>query len=266
VRGKPPYRKLWPAAADSIKDLIMTRRTNTPARSSRWLFAAVTLLGGFACQNAAEPQVQGEPARTASGAREAPAAQPDHAPKADSAPKADGASQPSGAAAPVASPAAPSAQVGLARYEEPSAAAAPSAPADVAPSQRADAPKAAPGQTVQGTVVQDETFSTWLQAASPVVAGSPATVEAVLVAKAPYHCNAEYPHKFKLAAAPAGLSYPEATVKGMQVTAERSVLRIPVVAQSAGKSTVSGTLHFSVCNDDRCLVEKRELSLNLEVK
>jgi hypothetical protein len=119
---------------------------------------------------------------------------------------------------------------------------------------------------VQGTVVQDETFSTWLQAVSPVAAGSAATVEAVLVAKAPYHCNADYPHKFKLAAAPAGLAYPEATVKGMQVTAERSVLRIPVVAQSSGKPTVSGTLHFSVCNEDRCLVEKRELSLNLEVK
>jgi hypothetical protein len=119
---------------------------------------------------------------------------------------------------------------------------------------------------VQGAVVQDEAFSTWLQAVSPVTAGSPATVEAVLVAKPPYHCNAEYPHKFKLPAAPAGLSYPEATVRGMQVTAQRSVLRIPVVAQSPGKPTVSGTLQFSVCNDERCLVEKRELSLNLEVK
>jgi hypothetical protein len=119
---------------------------------------------------------------------------------------------------------------------------------------------------VQGTVVQGEAFSTWLQAVSPVTAGSPATVEAVLVAKAPYHCNADYPHKFKLGAAPAGLSYPEATVKGMQVSAERSVLRIPVVAQSAGTATVKGTLHFSVCNDERCLVEKRELSLALDVK
>lgn len=119
---------------------------------------------------------------------------------------------------------------------------------------------------MQGTVVQDEAFSTWLQAVSPMTAGSTATVEAVLVAKTGYHCNAEYPHKFKLGAAPAGLSYPEATVKGMQVTAERSVLRIPVVAQTPGKPTVSGTLQFSVCNDERCLVEKRELSLNLEVK
>jgi len=217
----------------------MTRRTNTHVCPSRWLFAA--LLGAFACQNSAEPQLQGEPARTASAAHEPVVSERATAPKQDTAP------------APAAS-----AQVGLAKYEEPHAGAA--------PSQTADAPKGAPGQTVQGTVVQDEGFSTWLQAVSPVAAGSPATVEAVLVAKAPYHCNADYPHKFKLAAAPAGLTYPEATVKGMQVTAERSVLRIPVVAQSAGKSTVSGTLQFSVCNDDRCMVEKRELSLNLEVK
>lgn len=242
----------------------MTRRTNTSSRSSRWLFAAV-LLGAFACQNAAEPKLQGEPARSASAHESAAptaaaAPKPDTAPKADEAPPADHAAQPTGAAVPNTAPAhgVSGARVGLAKYEEPSAGAI--------PSPQADAPQAAAGQTVQGAVVQEESFSTWLQAVSPVTAGSPATVEAVLVAKAPYHCNAEYPHKFKLAAAPAGLSYPEATVKGMQVTAERSVLRIPVVAQSAGKPTVSGTLQFSVCNDERCLVEKRELSLNLEVK
>ena len=86
------------------------------------------------------------------------------------------------------------------------------------------------------------------------------------MAKPPYHCNAEYPHKFKLGPAPAGLSYPEATVKGMQVTAERSVLAIPVQAQAPGKAKVSGTLSFSVCTEERCLVEKRELSLELDVK
>lgn len=112
----------------------------------------------------------------------------------------------------------------------------------------------------------EEPFSIWLQAVSPIAAGTPATVEAVLVAKPPYHTNAEYPHKFKLGAAPPGLSYPETTVKGMQVSPERGVLRIPVQAQSPGTATVSGALSFSVCTDERCLVEKRELALNLEVK
>jgi hypothetical protein len=126
--------------------------------------------------------------------------------------------------------------------------------------------KPATGQVVKGAVVTEEPFSAWLQAVSPISAGAPATIEAVLVAKPPYHCNAEYPHKFKLGPAPAGLRYPEATVKGMQVTAERSVLAIPVQAQSPGPTTVSGTLSFSVCTEERCLVEKRDLALNLDVK
>jgi hypothetical protein len=118
----------------------------------------------------------------------------------------------------------------------------------------------------QGSVVNDEAFATWLQTDAPMAAGSKSHVEAVLVAKAPYHCNAEYPHKFKLNAAPAGLSYPEDVVRGMQITAERGVLRIPIQAQNAGPVTVSGTLSFSVCTEERCLVEKRDLALNLEVK
>jgi len=90
-------------------------------------------------------------------------------------------------------------------------------------------------------------------------------LEAVLVAKPPYHCNPEYPHKFKLNAAPPGLSYPEETVRGMKVTPGRSVLAIPVNAQSAGKPTITGTLSFSVCTEERCMVEKRDLSLVLDV-
>jgi hypothetical protein len=141
-----------------------------------------------------------------------------------------------------------------------------------APAPAADAPagkaaqKPSEGEPVKGPVVTEEPFQTWLQAVSPVAAGGPANVEVVLVANPPYHCNPEYPHKFKLGAAPAGITYPEATVKGMAVTPSRSVLKVPIVAQSAGKATVSGTLQFSVCDDERCLVEKKELSLNLEVK
>lgn len=248
----------------------METRTGTARTlsSTCWALGCSALLGALACQSAAEPQVQSEPARTASSASAAAASSV--APSAAATAPSGTASSGAPATPPSAAPAAPIAQVGLAKYEEPSAApAAPAAAATGRPStavQAADAPTAAAGQTVQGTVVNDESFSTWLQAVSPVSAGSPATVEAVLVAKSGYHCNAEYPHKFKLGAAPAGLSYPEATVKGMQVSPERSVLRIPVVAQSPGKATVSGTLQFSVCNDERCLIEKRELSLDLEVK
>jgi len=167
----------------------------------------------------------------------------------------------------------------------PTAVAAPANPTPAAAAQNtavpvhtvsaADAPKGADGKApaasagaakpVQGAVVTEEAFSAWLQAASPAKAGAPVQLEAVLVAKAPYHCNPEYPHKFKFSAAPAGVSYPEETVKSMKVTPERSVLAIPVNAQAAGKPTIAGTLSFSVCTEERCMVEKRDLSLALEV-
>lgn len=148
------------------------------------------------------------------------------------------------------------------------------APKSVEATKAAESPKAAEApaakggdaQLTQGAVASDEAFSTWLQAASPAKAGGPITVEAVLTAKPPYHCNPEYPHKFKLNAAPAGLSYPEETVRGMKVTPERSVLAIPVKAEAAGKPTISGTLSFSVCTAERCMVEKRDLTLALDVK
>lgn len=117
----------------------------------------------------------------------------------------------------------------------------------------------------QGSVVSDTAFSTWLEGSSPVPSG-PAQLQAVLVAKPPYHVNAEYPHKFTFSEPPAGLEYPEKIVRGMQVTPERGALRLPVVAKSAGPSTVSGTLSFSVCTEERCLVEKRELQVALDVK
>ncbi len=122
-----------------------------------------------------------------------------------------------------------------------------------------------PAAARQGAVVSDTAFSTWLQGSSPMPSG-PAQLEAVLVAKPPYHVNAEYPHKFTFSDPPPGLEYPEKTVRGMQITPERGALRLPVVAKSAGPSTVSGTLSFSVCTDERCLVEKRDLQVALDVK
>jgi hypothetical protein len=130
----------------------------------------------------------------------------------------------------------------------------------------AAAPEGSKREPTQGTVVNDEAFSAWLQAETPAAAATATHVEAILVAKAPYHCNAEYPHKFKLNAAPPGVSYPEETVRGMQVSPERGVLRIPIQTHTPGLAKVSGTLSFSVCTDERCLVEKRDLSLDVDVR
>lgn len=247
----------------NVSPALRPQRGGLPGRL---LVGASLLLLGVACQSEA-PKLEEEP-------------------RAERAPATLDVASPAPGSAEGAGREAPAGQVGLARYEAPSAApavggaaaAGAGASTGVTEKPRATAASSAPlplgegaakpaaGELVQGTVVTEEPFSVWLQAVSPLSAGAPAKIEAVLVAKAPYHCNAEYPHKFKLGAAPAGLSFPEATVKGMQVTPERGVLAIPVEAKGPGKATVSGTLSFSVCTEERCLVEKRDLALNLDVE
>jgi hypothetical protein len=149
-------------------------------------------------------------------------------------------------------------------------------PATAPPSQTPSGAKAPPptepveaeavaAKQLRGKVGSAEGFATWLEATSPATVGQPVAVRVVLEAKAPYHPNAEYPHKFKLDPAPASLGYPQGVVKGMKVTDQRGVLELPVQAKSPGTATVSGSLSFSVCTDERCLIEKQTLAVQVEV-
>lgn len=97
--------------------------------------------------------------------------------------------------------------------------------------------------------------------------GQQATVEIVLEAKAPFHANDKYPYKFKTAESP-GISYAAAIVKKDQAKIENMKVTMPVAftASEAGKKRVSGVFHFSVCTDDKCLIEKRALALEVDVK
>ena len=235
---------------------------NPAVACAKWVVLSAAVLS---CQNtSSENQAAVEVSREAATPAASPAAaeplptpspvQPQPAPSA-AAPSAETSGEAAGKAAPTGALNAPA-----------STASAHLAAPKANPSADTPSPTAPPGEAKRGTVVSEEPFSTWLEASSPLAAGSAASVDVVLVAKPPYHTNAEYPHKFKLSAAPPGLTYPEAVVKGMQVKPERSVLRVPVQAQQAGLATVSGTLSFSVCTEERCLVEKRDLSLALEIK
>jgi hypothetical protein len=221
---------------------VLGRRTPAPLV----LAAALSCAAAWGCQSTATPSPE-----TKGAALGVPTASAQELPKSAQELPKTAQELPKSAAAPVAEATKP----GDAKK-----------PAEPPKAAEAPASKGGDAKLTQGAVASDEAFSTWLQAESPAKAGGPITVEAVLTAKPPYHCNAEYPHKFKLNAAPAGLSYPEETVRGMKVTPERSVLAIPVKAEAAGKPTISGTLSFSVCTAERCMVEKRDLSLALDVK
>jgi hypothetical protein len=97
-------------------------------------------------------------------------------------------------------------------------------------------------------------------------AGQAGVVEVVLVAKAPFHVNDKYPIKLKLKES-SGLKFDSLTIGKDAVKLEpmRAVMPVSFTPESAGKHTVAGQLAFSVCTEDKCLMEKRDLALELNV-
>lgn len=97
--------------------------------------------------------------------------------------------------------------------------------------------------------------------------GKQGTAEIVLEAKAPFHANDKYPYKFKLGASP-GVAYPDKIVGKDKAKIEQMKVTMPVVftAEEPGKKKIAGVFHFSVCTDDKCLIEKRQLAVDVDVK
>ena len=133
------------------------------------------------------------------------------------------------------------------------------------PSGKDTATAAAPAKTLQGPKRSGDGFATWLEGTGPFVVGKSSSLRAVLTSKKPYKCNEEYPFKLKLKANPQ-LGLAESTIRGMKISGATAQLSIPVVPKSAGKTTLRGKLYFSVCTDDRCLVERQDISLALNVE
>jgi hypothetical protein len=98
-------------------------------------------------------------------------------------------------------------------------------------------------------------------------AGQIGRVEAVIGAKDPYHVNAEYPLKFKTRTG-TSIKYAREVVgrDAAKLEVKRATVPIEFTPQTAGRSVVGGTLSFSVCNDQRCLIEKRDLEIGIDVK
>ena len=96
--------------------------------------------------------------------------------------------------------------------------------------------------------------------------GQPGEVQLVLEAKGAYKVNQEYPYKFKLQPT-AGLKYPQPVVgkDAVALTKQRATMTIKFVPAAGGVQTVSGRFFFSVCTDEKCLIERRELALPIQV-
>jgi hypothetical protein len=151
---------------------------------------------------------------------------------------------------------------------------APSAPpektAAVKPTSKTPAPPATSAEparkvkTVAGTGAAGEGFAVSISAPSPVRSGATSSAVVVLSAKDPYKCNDKYPYKLVLDAPAGGVSYPQPTVRGMSVAEKQSSMSVPFSVAQPGSATVAGTLHFSICTADKCLIEKRKLSVTVQ--
>lgn len=128
------------------------------------------------------------------------------------------------------------------------------------------AAEAQPAEPSASSSVSDPTFELNFSAETAQV-GAPSVAKIELQSKAPFKCNDKYPYKFKPALEP-GVSYPSEVIRGdaVSVSHERVVVSVPFTASSAGAHTLRGTFSFSVCTDDQCRIEKRDLSVVVQAR
>jgi hypothetical protein len=99
-------------------------------------------------------------------------------------------------------------------------------------------------------------------------AGAEGSVKVTVASKGEYHINAQFPYKFKAAApAPEGVTYPKPVLQRADGTFEatRGTFQVPFVASKAGKATIGGTLHLSVCTATNCVMDKVPLDIVVDV-
>jgi len=156
--------------------------------------------------------------------------------------------------------------------EEPrsaSNAATPAAPPATEPAAPTPADSAAAAAPATGPPkFSDTAFELSLEAPkAPVKAGQAGALDVVLVAKAPFHVNDKYPIKLKLKETP-GVKYQSLVVgkDAAKVEAMKAVMPVSFTPDAAGKRTVAGQFAFSVCTEDKCLMEKRDLALDVTVE
>jgi hypothetical protein len=135
------------------------------------------------------------------------------------------------------------------------------APAPAASSAKASDAPVAPDR------VSHSAFELSIRGSGEYRSGQAGEVSIVLSAKPPFKMNAEYPYKFKLESTE-GLEYPALVVgkEAMKLEKTMGTMTIKVTPQKAGRRQVIGKFLFSVCTDEKCLNERRDLALTLEVR
>jgi hypothetical protein len=120
-------------------------------------------------------------------------------------------------------------------------------------------------QAVGQPSYREAAFQLTLSPPETVEVGKPLVFQVVLEALGEYKVNEEYPIKFQFAARD-GTKPVKMTVsrEDAKLEKQRAELPLSVTIESAGKRQIAGKLSFSVCTEDRCLIEKRELAVDVD--
>jgi hypothetical protein len=136
---------------------------------------------------------------------------------------------------------------------------------DAVANQGTEKPVATPepqAATAAKAQFDEATFNLSIAPRTAVAKGQSGEVVVVLTAKPPFHVNQEYPHRLKVTAT-RGLTTPSTTIQRdpAKVTPPRLELVVPVTLAQDGPHGLDGEMSFSLCTDEKCLMEKRQLTV-----
>lgn len=116
------------------------------------------------------------------------------------------------------------------------------------------------------TRVSDEAFELELRPVGTYKAGKLGAAQVVLKPRGAFKVNDKYPYKFEFAKVDGIKPLTEqVSSESLELSSERAVMTVRFTPMAAGQATVAGQFKFSVCTEDRCLVERQELALSVRV-
>ena len=138
------------------------------------------------------------------------------------------------------------------------------APPPVAPQGETGSGGTPPSSAAQ-TSYEETSFQLKLVGPRTVKVGVDSEFSIELVAGDGFKVNDEYPLKFKFEetsnVVPQSVTVPRDKAT---ISKSRAILPVHLKATAAGKHEAKGRFFFSVCTEERCLIERRDLSLTFE--
>lgn len=100
----------------------------------------------------------------------------------------------------------------------------------------------------------------------PFKVGGEGRVDVRLAGRNGYHVNQEFPIELALQAPEGAKLAKTKLVRGDATTFEeaQAVFAVAVTPESPGRKALHGTLNFSVCNPQNCLLERQDVSVEIE--